>query len=90
MWKFESERRVFTVIDVPGYRDFIKTTITGTSQADACILTVSAKKGEFEAGFSPGGQTLEHMAIAKTFGVKQIIVAVTKMDDENYAEKRYN
>jgi len=90
--KFETPKIFFTIIDAPGHRDFIKNMITGTSQADAAILVVSAKKGEFEVGIGPGGQTREHAFLAFTLGVKQLIVAVNKMDDEsaNWSEQRFN
>jgi elongation factor 1-alpha len=89
--KFETRKYFFTIIDAPGHRDFVKNMITGASQADAAILAVSAKKGEFEAGMSPEGQTREHLILAKTMGIDQIIVAVTKMDltEPPYDEKRY-
>ncbi len=89
--KFETKKYVFTIIDAPGHRDFVKNMITGASQADAAILVVSARKGEFEAGMSPEGQTREHLLLAKTMGIEQIIVAVNKMDapDVNYDKKRY-
>ena len=91
LWKFESEKRIFTIIDAPGHRDFIKNMITGTSQADAAILMIASDVGGFEAGFSKDGQTREHALLAQTMGVKQMIVAVNKMDDTsvNYGEKRY-
>ncbi len=90
--KFETPRYFFTIIDAPGHRDFVKNMITGASQADAAILFVSAKKGEFEAGIGPGGQTREHAFLAFTLGVKQMIVCVNKMDDPtvNWSEERYN
>ena len=89
--KFETKKYVFTIIDAPGHRDFVKNMITGASQADAAVLVVSARKGEFEAGMSPEGQTREHTLLAKTMGIEQIIVAVNKMDapDVNYDQKRY-
>ena len=42
---------------------------------------ISARKGEFETGFEKGGQTREHAMLAKTAGVKHLIVLVNKMDD---------
>jgi elongation factor 1-alpha len=89
--KFETKKYVFTIIDAPGHRDFVKNMITGASQADAAILVVSARKGEFEAGMSPEGQTREHLLLARTMGINQIIVVVNKMDapDVNYDKKRY-
>jgi peptide chain release factor subunit 3 len=56
--------------------------IGGAVQADVAVLVVSARAGEFEAGFDRGGQTIEHLLIAKTTGVRYIIVVVNKMDDE--------
>jgi len=90
--KFETKKFYYTVIDAPGHRDFVKNMITGASQADAAVLFCSAKKGEFEAGIGPGGQTLEHAFLAFTLGVKQVIVAVNKMDDTsvNWSQDRYN
>lgn len=92
LWKFESPKYSFTVIDAPGHRDFIKNMITGTSQADVAILVIDSSQGGFEAGISKDGQTREHALLAYTLGVKQMIVACNKMDDKTvkYAEARYN
>ena len=50
------------------------------SQADCAVLIVAGGTGEFEAGISKNGQTREHALLAYTLGVKQLIVAVNKMD----------
>jgi len=92
LWKFETKKFYFTIIDAPGHRDFIKNMITGTSQADVAILMIATGSGEFEAGYAKNGQTREHALLAFTLGVKQMIVCLNKMDDKtvNYSETRYN
>ncbi len=89
--KFETPKYYWTIIDAPGHRDFVKNMITGASQADAALLVVSAKKGEFEAGMSPEGQTREHIILARTMGLDQMIVAINKMDatEPPWSEARY-
>jgi elongation factor 1-alpha len=89
LWKFETPRYFVTVIDAPGHRDFIKNMITGTSQADCAILIIAAGTGEFEAGISKDGQTREHALLAYTLGVKQLIVAINKMDTTKWSEERF-
>lgn len=76
-------------VDAPGHRDFIKNMITGTSQADCAILIIAAGTGEFEAGISKDGQTREHALLAYTLGVKQLIVAINKMDTAKWSGDRY-
>jgi len=92
LWKFETPKYYFTIIDAPGHRDFIKNMITGTSQADVAMLVVASGTGEFEAGIAKNGQTREHALLAFTLGVKQLIVVVNKMDDKtvNFAQARYD
>lgn len=88
--KFNTKKYACTIIDAPGHRDFIKNMITGTSQADVAILVVSGAPKEFEAGISSEGQTREHALLAYTLGIRQVIVAVNKMDRQNWAEERFN
>ena len=70
LWKFETDKFHFTIIDAPGHRDFIKNMITGTSQADVAILVIPADQGGFEGSFAKDGQTREHALLAYTLGCK--------------------
>jgi len=91
LWKFETGKYHFTIIDAPGHRDFIKNMITGTSQADVALLMIASPPGEFEAGISKEGQTREHALLAFTLGVKQMIVCVNKMDEKtvSWSQSRF-
>lgn len=89
---FETERKHFTILDAPGHKSFVPNMIGGAAQADLAVLVLSARKGEFETGFDRGGQTREHAMLAKTAGVKHLVVLINKMDDPtvNWDETRYN
>ncbi|MFX1533261.1 MAG: GTP-binding protein [Promethearchaeota archaeon] len=93
---FETQKYVFAILDAPGHRDFVKNMIRGASQADACLLVISAEPGDLRAGLklgdahNPGGQTREHAIIGSVLGIQQIIVLVNKMDLVNYSEEAYN
>jgi len=78
---FETEKKRYTILDAPGHKNYVPNMIMGVSQADVGVLVISARKGEFEAGFDRNGQTREHAILARTLGVKRIIIAVNKMDD---------
>ncbi|MBI1974199.1 translation elongation factor EF-1 subunit alpha, partial [Candidatus Micrarchaeota archaeon] len=80
--EFQTPKYYFTIIDAPGHRDFVKNMITGTSQADAAVLVVSGKEGIQQ-------QTKEHAFLARTLGVKQLIIAVNKMDAVNYDKEKF-
>ncbi|ONH70975.1 Elongation factor 1-alpha [Pichia kudriavzevii] len=82
LWKFETPKYHVTVIDAPEH-DY------GTSQADCAILIIAGGVGEFEAGISKDGQTREHALLAFTLGVRQLIVAINKMDSVKWDENRF-
>ncbi|XP_036668715.2 eukaryotic peptide chain release factor GTP-binding subunit ERF3A isoform X1 [Drosophila suzukii] len=89
---FETDRKHFTILDAPGHKSFVPNMIGGAAQADLAVLVISARKGEFETGFDRGGQTREHAMLAKTAGVKHLVVLVNKMDDPtvSWDQSRYN
>ncbi|XP_057416672.1 uncharacterized protein LOC130711182 isoform X4 [Lotus japonicus] len=89
---FETETSRFTILDAPGHKSYVPNMISGASQADIGVLVISARKGEFETGYEKGGQTREHVQLAKTLGVAKLLVVVNKMDDPtvNWSKERYD
>ena len=81
--KLDTEKYSFTVIDAPGHQDYVKNMITGTAQSDAAVLVIAAKDGIMS-------QTKEHAFLAQVMGIKEIIIAVNKMDEVNYTEEGFN
>ncbi|MBS3157437.1 translation elongation factor EF-1 subunit alpha [Candidatus Woesearchaeota archaeon] len=82
--KFVTDKYEFTIIDAPGHKDFIKNMITGTSQADAAFLVVAATDDELQP------QTKEHLFLAKTLGIKELNIAINKMDAVKYDQAKFN
>ncbi|KAB5512421.1 hypothetical protein DKX38_029449 [Salix brachista] len=89
---FETETTRFTILDAPGHKSYVPNMISGASQADIGVLVISARKGEFETGYERGGQTREHVQLAKTLGVSKLLVVVNKMDDPTviWSKERYD
>ncbi|KAM1452420.1 hypothetical protein ACFX2I_039392 [Malus domestica] len=89
---FETETSRFTILDAPGHKSYVPNMISGASQADIGVLVISARKGEFETGYERGGQTREHVQLAKTLGVSKMLVVVNKMDEPtvNWSKERYD
>ena len=79
--EYESNKRHYAHVDMPGHADYIKNMITGAAQVDGAILVVSAADGAMP-------QTKEHILLAKQVGVPKIVVFLNKMDqtDEEMAE----
>lgn len=85
---FETPHKRFTILDCPGHRNYVQNMISGAAQADVACLIVSAKPGEFEAGFEKDGQTREHAMLAKSLGAKHLVVCINKMDTVNWDKSR--
>ncbi len=71
--EYQTEKRHYAHIDMPGHADYIKNMITGAAQTDGAILVVSAPDG-------PMPQTREHLLLAKQVGVPAIVVFLNKTD----------
>ncbi len=71
--EYESEKRHYAHVDMPGHADYVKNMITGAAQIDGAILVVAANDG-------PLPQTREHVLLAKQVGVPKILVFMNKMD----------
>jgi elongation factor Tu len=71
--EYETDRRHYAHVDMPGHADYIKNMITGAAQVDGAILVVSAPDG-------PMPQTREHVLLARQVGVPYIVVALNKVD----------
>ena len=80
--KIITQKFEITIIDAPGHKDFVKNMITGASQADAAFLVIAAP-----AGVQP--QTTEHLWLLRTMGVKNLAIAVNKMDAVDYKEDTF-
>ncbi|HET9232268.1 MAG TPA: adenylyl-sulfate kinase, partial [Vitreimonas sp.] len=79
---FATEKRKFIVADSPGHAQYTRNMVTAASNADVAVLLVDARKGVLT-------QTRRHAFICALMGVKQIILAVTKMDLVGYAEETF-
>ena len=71
--EYETEKRHYAHVDMPGHADYVKNMITGAAQVDGAILVVSAADG-------PMPQTREHVLLARQVGVPSIVVFLNKMD----------
>jgi len=78
---FATDAKRYTILDAPGHKLYVPNMIAGAQQADVGVLIISARKGEFEAGFARQGQTREHSILAHTLGITRLVVVVNKMDD---------
>ena len=78
--QFRTERRPYVIIDAPGHKEFLKNMITGAASADAAVLLIAANEGVRE-------QSRRHGYLLSLLGIKQVVVAVNKMDLVEYSEQ---
>ncbi len=79
---FKTAKRDYVIIDAPGHRQFLKNMITGASQAEAAVLVVDAAEGVRE-------QTRRHAYLLHLLGLRQLVVAVNKMDRVGFSRERF-
>src|SRR5207253_1252723 len=75
------------IIDVPGHKDFVRSTISGVWPADAAILVVDAR-ALTENGLAP--QTREHLILLRALDVAPLVVAVNKMDAVGFGQEPFD
>ncbi len=76
---FATEKRKFIVADCPGHEQYTRNMVTGASTADLAVILIDARKGVLE-------QTRRHSYITKMIGIKNIVLAVNKMDLVDYSQ----
>ncbi len=74
---FETERRRFILVDSPGHEQYTRNMVTGASNADLAVLLVDARKGLLV-------QTRRHAKIVSMLGIRQVVLAINKMDLVNF------
>lgn len=79
---FRHDAREYVLIDAPGHREFIRNMVTGASNADAALLMIDADQGVRR-------QSRHHMYLLQLLGVREVAVAVNKMDLVDYDEARF-
>ena len=78
--RLKTPRREFVVIDAPGHKELLRNMVSGASAASAALLVLDARTGSEE-------QTLRHAYVLKLLGVRDIVVAINKMDLVDYAQE---
>ena len=80
---FRTDKREYVIIDAPGHKEFLKNMVTGAASADAAILLIDANEGIQE-------QSKRHAYLLSLLGIRQIVVAVNKMDLVNHRQERFD
>ncbi len=80
---FATEKRKFIVADTPGHEQYTRNMVTGASTADLAVILIDARKGVLT-------QTRRHSYLAHLLGIKNIVLAVNKMDLIGYDQGKYD
>ena len=80
---FSTEQRKFIVADTPGHVEYTRNMVTGASTADLAIILIDARKGVLD-------QTRRHSYLCKLLGIKNIVLAVNKLDLIDYDEAKFS
>ncbi len=81
--QFRTAKRPYVIIDAPGHKEFLKNMITGAASADAAVLLIAANEGIQE-------QSKRHGYLLSLLGIKQVVVAVNKMDLVDYSREVFD
>ena len=79
---FATERRKYIVADTPGHEQYTRNMVTGASTADLAVILVDARKGVLT-------QTRRHSYLVSLLGIRQIVLAVNKMDLVGYSQQAF-
>jgi bifunctional enzyme CysN/CysC len=80
---FRTTQREYVIIDAPGHKEFVKNMVTGASRADAALIIIDASEGVQE-------QTRRHGYLLRLIGVREVVVAINKMDLVDYSQKVFD
>jgi bifunctional enzyme CysN/CysC len=80
---FSTDKRKFIVADTPGHEQYTRNMVTGASTADVAIILIDARRGVLT-------QTRRHSYLVSLLGIRKVVLAINKMDLENYSQERFN
>jgi bifunctional enzyme CysN/CysC len=80
---FSTDRRKFIVADTPGHEQYTRNMVTGASTADAAVILIDARKGTLT-------QTRRHSFLVSLLGIRQVVLAINKMDLVGYDQERFD
>jgi bifunctional enzyme CysN/CysC len=80
---FSTDRRKFIVADTPGHEQYTRNMITGASTADLAVILIDARKGVLV-------QTRRHSYLVSLIGIKEVVLAVNKMDLVDYCQEKFD